>query len=118
MERFIRFDKPQDFPGKTALLAEKQQGSKQTFATMTLDDAGSADAPYMSPIWHDGELVGQTTSGDFGFRIGKAVVLGMLRTDLNVAGNKVEVEVYGKKVTATVHADAPLWDPENARIRA
>ena len=26
LDRFIRFDKPQDFPGKQALLAEKQAG--------------------------------------------------------------------------------------------
>jgi dimethylglycine dehydrogenase len=26
LDRFIRFDKPQDFPGKAALLAEKQRG--------------------------------------------------------------------------------------------
>jgi dimethylglycine dehydrogenase len=118
LERFIRFNKDQDFPGKAALLAEKERGVKQCFATMTLDDAGAADAPYMSPIWHNGEVVGQTTSGDYGFRINQAVVLGMLRTDLNLPGTKVEVEVYGNKVMATVHADAPLWDADNARIRA
>lgn len=118
MERFIRFEKPQDFPGKAALLNEKQQGSKKGFATMTLDNAGPADAPYMSPIWFNGEVVGETTSGDWGHRIGKSVALGMIRTDANVVGNKVEIEIYGERYTATVHEDAPLWDADNARIRA
>jgi len=116
--RFIRFDKPQDFPGKAALLAEKQQGSIKGFATMTLDNPGPADAPYMSPIWVGDDIVGETTSGDWGFRIQKSVALGMLRADANVAGNKVEIEIYGQRYTATVHEDAPLWDPENARIRS
>ena len=85
---------------------------------MALDNPGPADAPYMSPIWFNGEVVGETTSGDWGYRIGKSVALGMLRTDVNVVGNKVEIEIYGQRYTATVHADAPLWDADNARIRA
>ena len=117
-ERFIKFDKPQDFPGKAALLAEKQQGVKKTFATMTLDNPGEMDAPYMSPIWHKGEVVGETTSGAWGFRVNKSIALGMVRTDLNVVGGKVEVEIYGEKYTATIHEDAPLWDAANERIRA
>ncbi len=118
LERFIRFNKAQDFPGKAALQAEKQQGSKKGFATMTLDNPGPADAPYMSPIWHDGEVVGETTSGDWGFRVNKSIALGMLRTDVNVPGKKVEIEIYGEKYPATVHDDAPLWDAENERLRA
>jgi hypothetical protein len=54
LDRFIRFDKPQDFPGKAALLAEKQRGVKKRFVTLTVD-AGAADAPYMSTLWHDGD---------------------------------------------------------------
>jgi dimethylglycine dehydrogenase len=118
LERFIRFNKEQDFPGKAALMSEKQQGSKKGFATLTLDNPGAADAPYMSPIWHGDEVVGETTSGDWGFRVNKSIALGMLRTDLNTPGNKVEIEIYGERFTATVHEDAPLWDAENARIRA
>jgi len=118
LDRFVRFDKAQDFPGKAALLSEKQRGSKKGFATMTLDNPGPADAPYMSPIWHQGAVVGETTSGDWGFRVNKSIALGMLRTDVNVPGTKVEIEIYGEKYHATVHADAPLWDADNARIRA
>jgi dimethylglycine dehydrogenase len=31
LDRFIRFDKPQDFPGKAALLAEKAARREETF---------------------------------------------------------------------------------------
>ncbi len=118
LDRFIRFDKPQDFPGKAALLSEKQQGVKKTFATMTLDNPGDMDAPYMSPIWHNGEVVGETTSGAWGFRVNKSIALGMVRTDLNAPGSKVEVEIYGERFTATIQPDQPLWDAQNERIRA
>jgi len=62
--------------------------------------------------------VGETTSGYWGFRVNKSIALGMLRPDLNVPGTKVEVEFYGARHIATVQEDAPLWDAENARIRA
>jgi dimethylglycine dehydrogenase len=72
----------------------------------------------MSPIMFGDEVVGETTSGDWGFRVNKSIALGMLRTDLNVPGTKVEIDFYGVRHTATVHADEPLWDPGNLRIRA
>lgn len=117
MERFIRFDKPQDFPGKQALLNEKQQGVKKRFVTLVVD-AGDQDAPYMSPIFHNGEVVGETTSGDWGYRVNKSIALGMLRSDLTEVGSEIEVEIFGKRCKATVQADQPLWDPQNERLRA
>ena len=118
MARFIKFDKPQDFPGKAALTAERDQGRKKGFVTMTIDNPGTEDAPYMSPIWHGDDVVGETTSGDWGFRTNQSIALGMLREDLNIAGTKVEIEIYGARYTATVQEDQPLWDPSNERIRA
>ena len=117
MERFIRFDKPQDFPGKAALLSEKQQGVEKQFVTLIID-APEQDAPYMSPLFSGDEVVGETTSGDWGYRIGKSVALGMLRKDLTEPGTEVEVEIYGKRCKAVVQADQPLWDPQNERLRA
>ena len=88
------------------------------FTTLTLDTLPPADAPYMSTISHNGEIVGETTSGAFGHRVGKSIALGMLRPDLAVAGTQVTINIFGTDYPATVQADAPLWDPENARIRA
>ncbi len=117
LDRFIKLDKP-DFVGKAAIAAERQRGVKKRFATLTIDAPGAADAPYMSTIWHDGQAVGETTSGAWGYRVGKSVALGMIRPDLAVEGTRVEVEIYGERFAATVQADQPLWDPENLRIRA
>ncbi|MFX0546165.1 GcvT family protein [Roseovarius sp. S1116L3] len=117
LERFVKFDKPQDFPGKAALLSEKQQGSKKRFVTLIVE-AGGADAPYMSTLWHGGEIVGETTSGAWGYRVNASVALGMIRADLAEAGTALEVEIYGERFAATVQPDAPLWDTDNERIRA
>jgi dimethylglycine dehydrogenase len=117
LERFVKFDKPQDFTGKAALLAEKQQGRKKAFATLTVE-APDADAPYMSTIWKDGQIVGETTSGAWGYRVGASVALAMIRTDLAVPGTELTVDIYGEKCRAVVQPDQPLWDPENERLRA
>ncbi len=52
--RFVKLDKPQDFPGKAAIQNEMQQGVKKSFVTLTVE-AGDADAPYMSCIWSGDE---------------------------------------------------------------
>jgi len=114
LERFIRWDK--EFTGKAALLAEKQRGAKKRFVTLTVE-AGDCDAPYMSTLWHGGAVVGETTSGAWGYRVGTSIALGMLRSDLAVPGTEVEVEIYGERFRAVVQPDVPLWDPENKRIR-
>ncbi len=116
LERFVDWTKP-DFRGKAALAAEKQAGVAKRFVTLTID-AGDCDPPYMSTIWHNGQVVGETTSGYFGHRVGKVIALGMLRADLNVAGTAVEVEIFGTRYPAVVQEDAPLWDAKNERLRA
>ena len=116
LERFVKWDKP-EFKGKTALQNEKQQGVKKRFVTLVIE-AGECDAPYMSTIWHDGKVVGETTSGGFGYRVDKSIALGMIRADLAVPGTKVQVEIFGENCAAVVQEDQPLWDPKNERLRA
>ena len=117
LERFVKLDKPFDFIGKAAIQAEKQQGRKRAFVTLVID-AGDADAPYMSTIWNGDKVVGETTSGAWGYRVNASIALGMIEVDLAAEGTDVEVEIYGKRYKATVQADQPLWDPQNERLRA
>lgn len=117
LDRFVKLDKPQDFPGKAALQNERQQGSTKRFVTLIVD-AGDADAPYMSTLWHDGKIVGETTSGAWGYRVNASVALGIIRADLAAPGTEIEVEIYGERCRAVVQEDQPLWDPANERLRA
>jgi dimethylglycine dehydrogenase len=117
MERFVRLDKPFDFVGKAAIQNEKQQGRKRAFVTLVVD-ADFADAPYMSTIWNGDKVVGETTSGDWGYRVNASVALGMVQVDLAEPGTELEVEIFGKRCKAVVQKDEPLWDAANERIRA
>ena len=117
LERFVKLDKPQNFSGKASILSEKQQGRKKAFASLIVD-AGDCDAPYMSTLWQGDELVGQTTSGAWGYRVEASVALAMLRPDLTHPGTELEVEIFGERRRAVVQPDKPLWDPENERLKA
>lgn len=117
LERFVKWDK-EDFLGKVALAAEKQRGIAKRFVILTLDAPGACDAPYMSTVWHRGEIVGETTSGGWGHRVDQSIALAMLRSDCAEPGFRVEVEIFGERFAATIQGDAPLWDPANARLKA
>lgn len=117
LDRFVKFDKSEDFIGKEALLSEKQRGIAKRFVTLIVRD-NDHDAPYMSALWQNGAVVGETTSGGWGYRVDASIALGMLRADLAAPGTELEVEIFGERYLAVVQPDRPLWDPENARLRA
>ena len=117
LERFVKLDKPQDFTGKAAILSEKQTGRKKAFATLVID-AGTCDAPYMSTLWQGDTLVGETTSGAWGYRVNASVALAMLRPDLTQPGTELEIEIYGERRRAVVQQDQPLWAVSYTHLRA
>lgn len=116
LERFIHWDKD-DFRGKAALMAEKQRGVTKTFATLIIE-CDEFEAPYMSTVWSGDTVVGETTSAAWGYRVNAHVALAMITPEQAAEGTALEVEIYGKRYAATVQADAPLWDPQNERLRA
>ena len=116
LERFVDWSKD-DFRGKAALAAEKQAGVTRRFVTLTAE-VGDCDPPYMSTLWHQGCVVGETTSAYWGHRVGGCIALGMLRADLAEPGTALEIEVFGTRYPAVVQPDQPLWDARNERIRA
>ena len=90
---------------------------KKRFVSLKVE-AGECDAPYMSTLWHDGQVVGETTSGAWGYRVGHSMALGMLRADLAVAGTEVEVEIFGERVDGDRAAGRPgLGRKERAHPR-
>lgn len=117
LDRFVKLDKPQDFPGRAALLTELQQGAQRQAVTLTLHDHPRDPLP-MSPVWRGGEIVGEVTSAAFGHRAGQLIALAMVRSEDAAPGNGLDVEIFGERVPATVSDSLALWDPENQRLRA
>lgn len=115
LERFVDWGK--DFPGKAALLAEKQRGVAKRFVALKVE-ACECDPPYMSNIWVDGRIAGEVTSAAMGYRVGHVVALGMMRAEVAVPGQAVEIEVFGERVPATVAGYGAQWDAKNERLKA
>ena len=116
LERFIKFDKKEIFPGKQSLLKEKQRGSVKKFVTMIIKE-NECDAPYMSTIWHEGKIIGEVTSGAYGHRVNASIALGMVNTDLAISGKNVTVDIFGNEYPATIQSPGPLWDPQNEALK-
>ncbi len=116
LDRFVRLGKDQDFPGKAALQVELQRGPSKASVSLMVD-APIADTPPMSTIWKDGAVIGEATSGAYGYRVGCSIALGVVKAEHAEVGTELEVEIFGERCPAKVVA-MPLWDPDNARIRA
>ncbi|WP_022706130.1 GcvT family protein [Paracoccus zeaxanthinifaciens] len=113
--RFVKLDKPQDFPGKAALQAETAPARR--LVTLVVEP-GQQDAPYMAAAFHGDTRVGEVLSSAYGYRTDKAIAMAMLAGDAALPGTELEIEVYGTRLKAVVQENACLWDADNSRIRA
>jgi dimethylglycine dehydrogenase len=115
MDRFVRTGKG-EFTGRKALLAHRQAGLKNRLVTLEVMDVGDADALGNNALSHRGEVIGRATGGNYGFRIGKSLALGMVRPEFAETGRELEIEILGRSYPARVIPDSP-FDPENLRLR-
>jgi glycine cleavage system aminomethyltransferase T len=62
-------------------------------------------------------VVGYVTSTNYGYSTGKQIAYGYLPIELAESGTQVEIEYFGKLLTAVV-ADDPQYDPKMEKIKA
>ncbi|MDP2738728.1 MAG: FAD-dependent oxidoreductase, partial [Pseudorhodobacter sp.] len=115
LDRFIRWNKPADWIGKAAAMAEKAAGAKRKLCAFVVD-AKDADVVAWEPIWLEGAVVGYCTSGGYSHFAGKSVALGFIPTGRAVDGLKVEIELLGERRPAVLVSTA-LFDADGARMR-
>jgi len=116
LDRFIRLDKPA-FIGREALAAAKSRSAGNKFVTLDVHGSKDADARGSEPVVLDGKLVGRTTSGGYGWRIGKSLALAMVQPELGDAGTELQVIILGDTYAATVIGESP-FDPDNFQLRS
>ena len=95
----------------------QQRGFDYAFTTLEVHDVTDADALGSNPLMKDGEVIGRATSGGYGFRIEKSLILGMVKPELSVPGTELETDILGQKHRCTVLEESP-YDPNNERLRA
>jgi heterotetrameric sarcosine oxidase gamma subunit len=103
------------FAGRGALAAAEARGVGRTLRCLVLDDPRSV-ALGGEPVRLAGNVVGQVTSGGYGYTVARSIAYGYLPAGVS-GGTELEVRVDGTWERAEV-ASSPLYDPKGERIRA
>ncbi|WP_170407143.1 GcvT family protein [Ruegeria arenilitoris] len=105
LERFVRAE-GRDFVGKDALLARKPDW-QLLYAELHADDI---DILGGEPVLRNKIPVGLTTSGGFGYTVGKSLCWLFVRT--GTPRDELRVQILNRAIPVTVHDDA-IFDPQN-----
>lgn len=109
------------FIGREALLAQKKNGVTQRLVSFLLEDPEPI-CYHNEPIWRDGVIVGQLTSGSYGHALGGAVGMGYVSNKSGVDAGWVnagsyEIQVAGKRYSARASL-SPFYDPKSKRVKS
>jgi glycine cleavage system aminomethyltransferase T len=107
MDWAVRMDKPR-FIGRAALERTAKLADHRRWVGFTMDGPAPTEG---SPIWADGDIVGNVTGSWRSPLIRKALMLGWLKR--TPFPDRVEIDGREAIVTPT-----PFYDPEGARARA
>jgi glycine cleavage system aminomethyltransferase T len=125
--------KEQDFVGKEAHLRHREEPPAAILCTLTVDDHTSPSGVARFPLGREPILTpdgtpivdakwrrSYVTSAGAAPSVGKHVLMSYLPPDRAEAGAKLAVEYMGERypVTLDVVGSAPIFDPENTRIRS
>ena len=116
LDRFVAENKG-DFNGRNGLAEWKSRGFLYGFATLEVHGVTDADALGNNPIYLDGRVIGRATSGGYGHRIQKSLVLAMINPSNIKIGMKVKIDILGNKFDASIIEESP-YDPENEKLKA
>jgi glycine cleavage system aminomethyltransferase T len=125
--------KAEDFVGKEAHMRHREEKPAAVLCTLTVDDhaSSSGERRYMlgrEPVLGAGgeRLVDRHARGSYvtsagaGPSVGKHILMSYLPPERANVGEKLLVEYMGDRypVSVAVVGSAPLFDPENTRIRS
>lgn len=108
LERFVRTE-GRDFQGRKALAKTPEL----SLVLLELGEEGH-DPFGLHPVFAGTEVVGLTTSGAYGHRVGKRLALAYVKPSALKEG--LSVEIIGTRGPARVLPEAP-YDPDNRKLR-
>jgi len=115
MGRFI--DTSRDFIGCENLKQRQQDGYQIELAYLVFDDDLPCECFGNEAVYHNGELVGLTTGGAYGHRIGKSTAFAYLKPALISGGLEVTIDTSIGSRSAHIAMDA-VYDPNNELLRS
>ena len=88
------------FTGRDALLRVKEQGPRRRLAGFVVDARGIPR--HGQAILHEGRTVGEVTSGGRAPTLNRDIGMGLVPVDLARKGTKIDIDIRGRQVPATV----------------
>jgi len=117
----VKLNSEINFIGKTNLIQIRLKQKKQFVMFILVNSSpGSPLLLHDEPIYFEGKIIGETTSGNYSFNYNKNMAFGYIDSTIDI--NKVkdeffEIEVAKVKYKANLQIK-PLHDPENYHIRS
>ena len=99
-----------------ALEKIRQTPPIRRLVTLSINDP-NAVVTGNEPIFDKGTLIGQITSGGYGYSVGKPIAFGYLPPAYTQPGTALEVEYLAQRYAAVVEGDA-VFDPQNKRMKS
>jgi len=116
LERFVAYDKPADFIGKSGALAERETGGSKRLISLAVA-AVDADVIGDEPVSIDGAVVGWVTSGGYAHTSQTSVALAMVPKAVATRDKGWQIELLGQTLDATLISE-PLFDANAGRMRS
>ena len=114
MERFI--DTSRDFIGVENVKKRQSEGINIKLAYLVFDDDIASECFGNEAVYQEGKLVGLTTGGAFGHRVGKSLAFAYIKPLLVSKGSKLQVLTTAGERNCHVEIE-PVYDPENHKLR-
>ena len=112
----IRDSTSRDFIGRDNIKERQSKGVNTKLAYLVFDDDLASECFGNEAVYHETRLVGLTTSGAFGHRIGKSLAFAYIEPTLVCQGSKLQILTTAGKRNCHVEID-PAYDPENNKLR-
>lgn len=117
----VSFRKPERYPGRAALEAQRERPLGKRLVTFTVDDPDMVLLG-RETIYRDGQPLGWLASGGYGHTVGCGIGLGYVQyaegvTDELLGSGTWELEVAMRRVPTAVHRGA-IVDPDGIRMRS
>ena len=112
LDRLVSLDMADDFIGKEALIAIKQEGiSRKQVGLILSGPPLSGPNTIFWPIHHEGEIIGKVTSSVYSPRLKQNIALAMVQSDKSTIGTSVTVQTKTDSLSATI-CETPFYDPK------
>ncbi|KAI0236334.1 Dimethylglycine dehydrogenase, mitochondrial [Lamellibrachia satsuma] len=96
-----------DFVGKTALQRILREKPKRHLVYLTVNTS-NVDPEGNETVWYNDKVVGNTTSGAYGYSVQESVAFAYVPAELSSPGQQLQVELLGNRCPATILKQAPI----------